>query len=533
MAYTVRMKPYIQPFERLIALEELATVAGSETAPEADDSSGEKFVVKGGADPFLAVDRLAYWERIEADGRSHATKQALLESTATVARNGRSTRDLLTLRVDETASLPRRRMLRYGPHGIHEYRGKFFPQLVRAFVNAAGVKQGGIVADPMVGSGTTPVEAAALGVNALALDINPLSVFVATAKCRLLGADPESLVDGLEAASFALAVVEPGPLHYLERLDPRDQLYLRAWLPGQSLAALDVIASYIGGLKDSPFRDLMRVSLSNIIRRVSFQKDDDLRVRRDLASASDAPVTDLYLDELRRSVRSVVAYLSQRRGEAVGSYVVKEGDARELGREWAAYAGTIDLVVTSPPYATALPYLDTDRLSLCYLDLLSRPDHRRRDAVMIGNREITDAQRGRLLEDYERRRDTLPPEVTGLVDRIRRLNDGAPTGFRRRNAASLLGKYFTDMREVLAGINLALRPNALAFVVVGSNHTIAGGERVEIPTAALIGELSKSIGFRFERLIPMEMLVSRDIFRRNASSAESIVVLRRLGCDYA
>ena len=75
--------------------------------------------------------------------------------------------------------------------------------------------------------------------------------------------------------------------------------------------------------------------------------------------------------------------------------------------------GKIDAIINVPPYATALPYLDTDRLSLCYLGLLSRPEHRQRDQDMIGNREISEGQRqrtGSLSEQEEK----LPKSVSNF-----------------------------------------------------------------------------------------------------------------------
>ena len=48
----------------------------------------------------------------------------------------------------------------------------------------------------------------------------------------------------------------------------------------------------------------------------------------------------------------------------------------------------VDVIITSPPYATALPYIDTDRLSL--LSILGLPSKKRRktEFVLTGSREI-------------------------------------------------------------------------------------------------------------------------------------------------
>jgi site-specific DNA-methyltransferase (cytosine-N4-specific) len=90
----------------------------------------------------------------------------------------------------------------------------------------------------------------------------------------------------------------------------------------------------------------------------------------------------------------------------------------------------------------------------------------------------------------------------------------------------LLTKYFMDMQKVFAGMVAVLRPGSPAYVVIGNNHTIAGGERVEIETANLLVDIAKAVGMVSERRIPMEMLVSRDIFRKNAVASEEILCFR-------
>jgi DNA modification methylase len=188
---------------------------------------------------------------------------------------------------------------------------------------------------------------------------------------------------------------------------------------------------------------------------------------------------------------------------------------------------TIDVIITSPPYATALPYLDTDRLSLCYLGLLPRPKHRTRDQLMIGNREVSDQVRRTYWTRFHEEAHALPESVQHLIARIDSLNALTSVGFRRRNLPALLAKYFFDMKEVIAGMYRALKPGSFAFVVVGNNHTIAGGQRVEIQTAKLLQDIAALVGFEIVDSLPMEMLVSRDIFRKNAVSSEEILAFRR------
>jgi site-specific DNA-methyltransferase (cytosine-N4-specific) len=221
----------------------------------------------------------------------------------------------------------------------------------------------------------------------------------------------------------------------------------------------------------------------------------------------------------------VLAFLYQNGALPNNKFEIREGDARRCGELWGE--STIDVIITSPPYATALPYLDTDRLSLCYLGLLPRPEHRHRDKSMIGNREVSERIRKEYWARYSLDRASLPVSVSTLIDTVDRLNTGTSVGFRRRNLPALLSKYFFDMKEVIEGMKTALKPGHCAFVVVGNNHTIAGGQRVDIQTAALLQDIASFVGFEVAEPLQMEMLVSRDIFKGNAMASEEILVFRK------
>ncbi|HEV2224516.1 MAG TPA: hypothetical protein VGR84_16105 [Candidatus Acidoferrales bacterium] len=521
-----RMKPYIQPFERTLAVAELSAIA--RTKPIAVDRTEEPvlFSLPMATKADALVRHLAYWEVVETN-KPCFTTQVLRERTVNVVRNGVPPKDIPQLLKDDIV-LPNRRCLRYGTHGIHEYRGKFFPQLVRSLINIADVPKRGIVADPMCGSGTTDVEAVLGEYRALGLDMNPLSVLMAHNKCALLSVAPELLNSSYEAIRDKL--IRPsskrnGKLTYFASLPARDQEYLSGWFSEQVLQDLDEVARTIEQ-SDKRVRDFFRLSLSNIIRSVSWQKDDDLRVRKELRLDAEIDPIREFLEELGRSVRVVLAFLYHNRETQFGPFDIAEGDARDLATAWSKWRDKIDTIITSPPYATALPYLDTDRLSLSYLGLLPRPEHRHLDQHMIGNREISEKQRSMYWRIFESKKKKLPKSVSVLIQKVDALNSKIEVGFRRRNLPALLTKYFLDMQQVFEGMKAVLRPGCPAYVVVGNNHTIAGGERVEIETASLLVEIAAAVGMKSERRIPMEMLVSRDIFKKNAVASEEILCFR-------
>lgn len=525
-----RMKPYIQPFERVLALRELHSLAGDvPLALESESETSTAFEVRSAYSRDDFARRLAYWESVECRKEIVVTEQSLRESTVNLVRNGVAIDTLCQqLPFQNEAPLPNRRCLRYGTHGLHEYRGKFFPQLVRALINISGTPHGGVVADPMSGSGTTVVEAILAGCRGRGLDMNPLSVFMGNTKAKLLSANAHCLRSGYEQIRNRLLAAEgrnKTRLTYFESLPEIDQRYLLAWFSEEVLVGLDDISRAIQEFDDECTRDFMRVSLSNILRRVSWQKDDDLRIRKDIRLDIEIDPKKEFLEEIGRSIRTVLAFLFQNGSVDSSQFEIVEGDAKSCGKIWGS--NSVDVVITSPPYATALPYLDTDRLSLCYLGLLPRPEHRTRDQQMIGNREVSEGLRRRYWERLLAEGSLLPHSIQELIKRIESLNSGANVGFRRRNLPALLAKYFFDMRDVIQGIFDALKPGSYAFVVVGNNHTIAGGHRVDIQTASLLRDIAKLRGFEVADSLSMDMLVSRDIFKKNAMTSEEILAFRK------
>lgn len=531
MKIACRIKTYIQPFERKLALCELEQLTQCAPVPkDGDNCSATLFEVDTATKANSLVAKLAYWESVSTRS-PQLTTQVLREATVNTVRNGvslDSLKEVLPFDKNSPVPLPNRRVLRYASHGIHEYRGKFFPQLVRSLLNCAGVNDRSLVVDPMCGSGTTVVEAILRGCRSIGFDLNPLSVFIAKTKCALLLVSPDEL--GAAYEDFRERLLHQRPVrsrqgYHIKRLSDEDQEYLMGWFSESALSELDVIMKAIDSIKSDIVRDFFRISMSNVLRRISWQKEDDLRVRKQIRPDCDLDPVREYLDELGRSVRTVVAFQRQLYGVSIPRHTIDELDARSLAD--CKDSPNADCIITSPPYATALPYLDTDRLSLVYLGLLTGRERRQRDKLMIGNREITGKNRTELWDHFDSNRSHLPAMVCDLIDRIHEKYNTEQVGFRRRNLPSLLAKYFMDMQLVIRGFWEMLKPGGIAFVVVGSNHTTASGERILIDTPVLLSEIAVRQGFLLEKHVEMEMLASRDIFRQNAGESERILWLRK------
>jgi hypothetical protein len=82
-------------------------------------------------DPFTATNarRLAFTRGVTWSSDSQPTWQTVLE-------NGWS------------ADLASRKDPKYATHGLHTYKGKFYPQLAKGLLNITGIGEGGLVLDP-------------------------------------------------------------------------------------------------------------------------------------------------------------------------------------------------------------------------------------------------------------------------------------------------------------------------------------------------------------------------------------------------
>jgi hypothetical protein len=501
----IHLKPYLQPFERELGIREL-TALGFEVV--SFDARQSLYIVRHenseeGLERQLR--RLTYFDWYCA-GAYAPTLQACREAYSQ-ARSG------------SIASLPKRRVLRFGPHDLHEYRGKYFPQLVRALCNIAGLSAGSTVVDPMCGSGTTLVECRALDINSIGIDRNPLSALIAKVKTLTVSWTPVRVDRVRNDIQKAMALKERKPkLPW----NSTDLAYLERWFSREAVLDIGGLIACIDKMKDGEAQLLSKVCLSDIVRSVSHQNEDDLRVRKSIKGYEPGTAILRFNEKLETTLDQVKKLCTADCGHDAEFRVVV-GDARKCSELVQTRA---DGVITSPPYATALPYIDTDRLSLVVLGLANRETHREIEREMIGTREISEKERLNRWENYCNNKKLLPGSVTKLIESIAEEYHGDEVGFRRRNLPSLLAAYFLDIRSVLISMRKLLRRGATAFFVVGNNSTNTKEGKLEIHTDVLTMDIAASVGLTVSDPIDMELLVSRDIFKTNRGSREQILIFQ-------
>lgn len=476
-----------------------------------------------------ALDKLTYFRHAVVNGKSPVVpQQARLEASASKHGNPNQIR---------------RQHTRYSAHGLHEYRGKFNPQMVRAVANLLGLNTGDRIWDPFCGSGTVLLEARHQGFNALGVDLNPLAVAIANAKLLSVNAKPSLLertadliADRIQTQAMWMeeAVLDENTIsemlgkNWLERFPCPN--YLVHWFPLPVLAQLLIILDTIDEVAPCSLRQIFRIVLSDILRKVSWQDPDDLRIRRRKSPAPNYPVTSAYVTAMQSRVATVLTaqnHISRYQGRQAAFL----GDSGEINSVDDAARNFleqgVDCVISSPPYATALPYIDTQRLSIALLGLATTREIRQLDGALVGSREISTRDRLVLEQSIGDNRAGVADEVWVVCKALQEAYDPSRDGFRRQNTPAVIYRYFAGMTRVMDKAKEYLTGGGWLAFIVGSNRTTLGGVKFLIDTPALLAATGTHVGLQFRSMYELNAYGRYDVHSRNSIREEWLLLMQR------
>ena len=408
---------------------------------------------------------------------------------------------------------------RYSVHGLHEYKGKFNPQVVRALLNIFGIEPQQRVFDPFCGSGTSLVECAHLGAFGVGTDINPLAIYIAQAKLQAL-CTPEHTLRKIYNRLYR-ALSKRCQMETVRQDENSRSAYLHAWFDFDVLTQIEYVRSTINKIAKelAPF---FLIIASNLLRDYSQQDPNDLRTRRRKSPLPEQPFTLAFLNAvgpLLLQIKATQAILGTNLLQ--GNAVLR--DVRDVAPQ--EVGGRFDAAITSPPYATALPYIDTQRLSLIWLELLQPDQILMLESELIGSRELRGASRRMLHSKIQNNSDNLPSEQLQMcVELNQALSE--QDGFRRQAVPILLYRYFASMKDSFRAVKMVMKPGAPYGLIVGHNHTTLGGIRREINTPQHLANLASSEGWEIEELIPLQTYQRYGYHMNNSVAAETLIILR-------
>ena len=399
-------------------------------------------------------------------------------------------------------------------HFLHPYPAKLLPHIAHLFVaNRILSSPGSLVLDPFCGSGTVLVESILSQRPAIGVDVNPLACLISQVKTTEL--NPSSL----KSATWRLL----DRVEHTTAATPPDVVNLQYWFYPHVVRQLSVIRAAIRRTRNVPIRRFFEVCFSKCARRVSLA-DPRLSVPVRLSEDQYSPNHSLYentstrLRQLRRvnvvrefsqiveSNAQRLKTLAKNGHRAIATADVVRSDARHLLDPRSSNfrrlrKNSVELIVTSPPYAGAQKYIRASSLELGWLDLWPSEGLKDLDGKSIGR------------EHFRKGECILPPRV-GVRSLDRRLRKIYSVNKVR---AHIMGSYISEMREALNESFRVLKPGGHVVLIAGNNHVCGS----EFPTQRYLRNIAHDIGLR-TKLRLVDTIRSRGLMTKRNRTANLI-----------
>ena len=460
--------------------------------------AGDAFISKDiDVSQLPLLNRLAFIQRAEVDGMTIIPDQVKFEGSS-----------------------PRSRLnANYLGHGWHRYVGRFPPHIVRTLINIAGLGPGQKVLDPFAGSGTTLLEAQLMGIDAIGIEICPLSYHIAKLKTSL-HVDVTSVRKGLEDLIARIKhdvdiyqsngkARSDAPLVDAETataIIPDFPNKLR-WFNKDMLDKVSIASYHMREEANPDVQAIAVISLSNYLRWFA---NIDAQVVRPEYKAKDFSRKDLVriLTRGTNRILSDIAYC-QELGVPLGNVEVHHDDARKLELETK-----VDMVITSRPYGLeAVSYLSTHMLSYFIFNWFLRDTYQQVQSRTVGRETGVSS----LDVDFQ---SLFSPTARDLVTSIHEKNPRRAVHY---------AKYYAEMEDIFARAQGALVPGGWFAMVVGNNIT----QNMFVPNHQIFAELAKRHGLTPIFDVPFKLVCNNPTsivpWNDKVISREHVMLWRKAG----
>jgi hypothetical protein len=408
---------------------------------------------------------------------------------------------------------------------IAGFSGQFVEDVFREFLPC--VVQRPLVLDPFAGVGTSLVQAMLHGYDTIGFEINPYAALATQVKLRADSLDEGrlgELIQAVERLPDNWDRQTPPKQHHPAEFRSRIPFFSKRIEP-QVLGLLELLQKIV----DPLLADVARVAFGAMMVKVSnYTYEPSLSSRPGAGKPLlvDANVPAVFSVKLREIQKDVVwmkqalaenGYPSTRRDIYCASFLTLQDQLSN---------GSVDLMVTSPPYMNNYHYVRNTRPQLFWLSFVENPSQLR---------QLEQENFGKFWQTV-RDAETIPlqcnhTELARIVSIIRetRVESGAYGG---PGWANYVTSYFNDCDRFMRILHRVLRHGGVGVVVIG-NSIIQG---IPIATDQILGDLAGNHGLTPEKIIPLRTkrvgasITASSVRRGEKSTAklyENAVILRK------
>lgn len=399
-------------------------------------------------------------------------------------------------------------------HLIHPYPAKLLARIPQFFLGCTDLcVPGEMLLDPFCGSGTVLLEGQLSGMRVAGADSNPLARLITTAKL--------TPIDIVQARLDLDAVMRSAPTAQVNIPDVVNRSH---WYSERTSEMLGRLRTAIAASTSPGSRALFDVCFSATARRVSFadpRLSVPVRINPDRSERYGARGDEvlrklIWLEtiDVNAVYWSIASQNIKRIAETQSLFPLRSAqiEISENAMSMALPDGSVDLVITSPPYVGAQKYIRASSLSLGWLGLTPNAALRPYEKRSIGREHL--AKDETLLEDV----------VVGAADDI--IRAVADVNVLRARIAQ---RYLIEMRTALQEIARVLKHGGHLVLVAGPN--LVAGHCFDTP--AYLKTLAEDAGLT-TRLHLLDTIHSRGLMtKRNRTAGiiqqESVLVMAKCG----
>ena len=330
---------------------------------------------------------------------------------------------------------------------LHPFPARMAPDLALSRLEA--LPERSVVLDPMAGSGTVLRQACDLGHMSIGFDVDPLAVMMASVWTTVVSKDALASLKGRLKRELCKLSDDAIDLPWIDD-DEETATFIRYWFgvsQQRDLRRFAYVLNRIGrypGTIEPVVLNVARIALSRIIvtkeQRASLARDTSHSRPHRVAETSDFDVAKAYW----QSFRQVSRYLEQHPPQ--GRVRIASGDARSLSD---IRNGSVDAILTSPPYLNAIDYLRGHKFSLVWLG------HRLSELRAIRSGSVG-AERAPTLGGDD-------PAFASIRDAMGDFRD-LP---KRYNG--MIDRYCQDLYRMMSEARRVMKAGAKATYVIGNN----------------------------------------------------------------